>query len=76
MLEKNVNLIDIRQDPIQEITNVGLETESQKLDFDMIIFATGFDALTGSLLKMDATQFIKARALSESDDESTDSSVG
>ena len=51
--KKNVNLIDIRQDPIQEITNVGLETESQKFDFDMIIFATGFDALTGSLLKME-----------------------
>jgi cation diffusion facilitator CzcD-associated flavoprotein CzcO len=51
--KENVNLIDIRQDPIREITKVGLETESQKFDFDMIIFATGFDALTGSLLKME-----------------------
>ena len=49
----NVKLIDIRADPIKCITKNGLETNLEKFNLDMIIFATGFDALTGSLLKME-----------------------
>ena len=51
--QDNVDLIDIRTDPISRITANGLDTQAKCFDFDMIIFATGFDALTGSLLKME-----------------------
>jgi cation diffusion facilitator CzcD-associated flavoprotein CzcO len=49
----NVELVDIRHSPIQEITPKGIRTEDQEFEFDVIVFATGFDAMTGSFLKMD-----------------------
>lgn len=48
----NVTLIDIKADPIQEITPAGVRTTSAEHQFDAIIYATGFDAFTGSLYKM------------------------
>jgi cation diffusion facilitator CzcD-associated flavoprotein CzcO len=50
---ENVELVDIRHSPIQEITPKGLRTEDEEFEFDMIVFATGFDAMTGSFFKMD-----------------------
>jgi cation diffusion facilitator CzcD-associated flavoprotein CzcO len=50
---ENVRLVDIRSDPIVEITPTGLRTRSERFDFDVLVFATGFDAMTGSLLKID-----------------------
>ena len=50
---ENVELVDIRHSPIQEITPKGIRTEDSEFEFDMIVFATGFDAMTGSFLKMD-----------------------
>ena len=49
----NVELVDIRHSPIKQITPKGIRTEDEDFEFDMIVFATGFDAMTGSLLKMD-----------------------
>ena len=49
----NVELVDIRHSPIKEITPNGIRTEDQDFEFDMIVFATGFDAMTGSYFKMD-----------------------
>ena len=49
----NVDLIDIRHSPIQEITPNGLRTEDEEFEFDIIVFATGFDAMTGTYFKMD-----------------------
>lgn len=49
----NVQLVDIKSSPIVEITQTGLRTESAEYELDAIVFATGFDAMTGSLLKMD-----------------------
>ncbi len=49
----NVELVDIRQSPIQEITPAGIRTEDGDYEFDIIVFATGFDAMTGSFLRMD-----------------------
>ena len=49
----NVELVDIRQSPIQEITPTGIRTEGTDFEFDLIVFATGFDAMTGSFLRMD-----------------------
>lgn len=49
----NVTLVDVRKAPIQEITPTGLKTQDAEYELDTIIFATGFDAMTGSLLKID-----------------------
>ena len=49
----NVDLVDIRHSPIQEITPKGIRTEDEEFEFDMIVFATGFDAMTGTYFKMD-----------------------
>ena len=49
----NVTLVDVRDAPIEEITETGLDTGGRHFEFDAIIFATGFDAMTGTLLKMD-----------------------
>ncbi len=49
----NVTLVDVRESPITEITPTGIRTSAGEYDVDIIVFATGFDAMTGSLLKMD-----------------------
>jgi cation diffusion facilitator CzcD-associated flavoprotein CzcO len=49
----NVRLVDIRRDPIEEITPTGIRTQSETHELDVIVFATGFDAMTGSLLRID-----------------------
>ncbi len=49
----NVTLVDIRRSPIEAITAHGLRTKDASYDLDVIVFATGFDAITGPLLKMD-----------------------
>ncbi|MEN2510318.1 flavin-containing monooxygenase [Gordonia polyisoprenivorans] len=48
----NVHLISVREDPIEEITRTGIRTRSGSHDFDVIIYATGFDAITGPLAEM------------------------
>jgi len=49
----NVALVDVRRSPIVEITSKGLRTEDADYDLDIIVFATGFDAMTGALLRID-----------------------
>jgi len=49
----NVSLVDIKSVPIDAITPTGLRTENAEYDLDVLVFATGFDAMTGSLLRMD-----------------------
>jgi cation diffusion facilitator CzcD-associated flavoprotein CzcO len=49
----NVTLVDIRHSPIQEITPSGIRTEDETYDLDIIVFATGFDAMTGTFFKID-----------------------
>jgi cation diffusion facilitator CzcD-associated flavoprotein CzcO len=50
----NVDLVDIRADPIERITPTGIKLKSgAEHALDTIVFATGFDGMTGSLLKMD-----------------------
>ena len=50
---KNVSLVDLRSAPIEKITAKGIKTKEREYEFDIIVFATGFDALTGSLMKLD-----------------------
>lgn len=47
----NVELVDIRENPIEKITPNGIVTGAGEHELDAIVFATGFDALTGPLLK-------------------------
>ena len=49
----HVKLIDINKDPIECLTNGGVKTESTEFEFDVVVFATGFDAMTGTLLRID-----------------------
>ena len=49
----NVTLVDIKSSPIEEITPHGLRTADAAYEFDCIVFATGFDAMTGALLNID-----------------------
>jgi len=49
----NVELVDLREDPIQRITPAGIETLSNAFDLDVLIYATGFDAATGEITRMD-----------------------
>ena len=49
----NVTLVDIRHAPIQEITPTGIRTEDGFYELDMIVFATGFDAMTGTYNRID-----------------------
>ncbi|HZP31219.1 MAG TPA: NAD(P)/FAD-dependent oxidoreductase [Acidimicrobiia bacterium] len=49
----NVTLVDIRSTPIEEITPSGIRTSEAHYDLDVIVFATGFDAVTGALLRID-----------------------
>jgi cation diffusion facilitator CzcD-associated flavoprotein CzcO len=49
----NVTLVDLRQHPIREVCATGIRTEQAKHPLDVIIYATGFDAMTGALSRMD-----------------------
>ena len=46
----NVELVDLRRTPIERITATGIETTERSFEFDDLVFATGFDAMTGPLL--------------------------
>jgi cation diffusion facilitator CzcD-associated flavoprotein CzcO len=49
----NVTLVDIRHAPIQEITPDGIRTEDGEFELDIIVYATGFDAMTGTFDRID-----------------------
>jgi len=49
----NVLLVDVRETPIEAITPKGIKTSNKEYEFDVIIYATGFDAITGALTQMD-----------------------
>jgi cyclohexanone monooxygenase len=48
----NVELVDISEQPIERITPAGIEVAGREYPADLIVFATGFDAMTGSLQAM------------------------
>ncbi|HZQ00138.1 MAG TPA: NAD(P)/FAD-dependent oxidoreductase [Reyranella sp.] len=51
--QPNVSLVDIKETPIERITESGLRTTEKEYEFDVIIYATGFDAITGSFDRID-----------------------
>jgi cation diffusion facilitator CzcD-associated flavoprotein CzcO len=49
----HVDLVDLRRDPIEKITSTGIQTAQQFVELDVIVLATGFDAMTGALTRID-----------------------
>lgn len=49
----NVSLVDLKEEPIRRITPDGLETAERAYEFDVIILATGYDAVTGAFDRID-----------------------
>ena len=49
----NVHLVSVKETPIEEITERGLVVAGEELEFDVLVLATGFDAMTGALLAAD-----------------------
>jgi cyclohexanone monooxygenase len=48
-----VSLVDVRADPIVEVTPEGVRTGTREFPLDVLVFATGFDAMTGALRSID-----------------------
>jgi len=51
--QDNVLLVDVREAPIERITPKGVKTSDAEYELDVIIYATGYDAVTGSLTRID-----------------------
>lgn len=51
--QPNVKLIDLNETPIERITPSSIVTSAEELDVDIIVYATGFDAVTGSFDRID-----------------------
>ena len=49
----NVTLVDLKETPIETITETGIRTRGGEYRADAIVFATGFDAMTGAILRVD-----------------------
>lgn len=49
----NVHLVDLRETPIEEVNADGIRTGAEQFDLDVIIYASGFDAITGSYDRID-----------------------
>jgi cyclohexanone monooxygenase len=48
----NVTLVDVKAHPIVEVTSTGLRTTGEQYPLEVLVFATGFDAMTGPLLRL------------------------
>jgi len=51
--EDHVNLISLKENPIERIAENGVKLREGTIECDVIIYATGYEAMTGSLLKID-----------------------
>ncbi len=49
----NVELVDVNDEPIERFTSQGLKTSERDLAFDAVVLATGFDAMTGAITRVD-----------------------
>jgi cation diffusion facilitator CzcD-associated flavoprotein CzcO/acetyl esterase/lipase len=51
----HVRLVDLRSTPIETVTETGIQTTAESFEFDVIVYATGFDAMTGAIVGVDIT---------------------
>ncbi|MFI1919947.1 flavin-containing monooxygenase [Nocardia sp. NPDC020380] len=49
----NVSLVNLRREAIEEVTPTGVRTANRFIELDTLVYATGFDAMTGALLRID-----------------------
>ena len=61
----NVTLVNLRQEPIKAIAASGITTDKRSFDVDVIVFATGFDAMTGAILAVHPITGRGGKSLSE-----------
>ena len=61
----NVTLVNLRQEPIKAITATGIATEKRTFDIDVIVFATGFDAMTGAIMAVHPITGRNGKSLSD-----------
>jgi cation diffusion facilitator CzcD-associated flavoprotein CzcO/acetyl esterase/lipase len=61
----NVTLVNLRQEPIKSITASGITTDTRTCDLDVIVFATGFDAMTGAIMAVHPITGRGGKSLSE-----------
>ena len=61
----NVTLVNLRQEPIKAITASGIVTDKRSVDVDVIVFATGFDAMTGAIMAVHPITGRAGKSLSE-----------
>ena len=61
----NVTLVNLRQEPITAITASGIKTGARSFDVDVIVFATGFDAMTGAIMAVHPITGRGGKSLSE-----------
>jgi cation diffusion facilitator CzcD-associated flavoprotein CzcO/acetyl esterase/lipase len=53
--QPHVRLVNLRETPISTITETGIDTTAESMEFDAIVYATGFDAMTGAIVSVDIT---------------------
>jgi len=51
----NVRLVNLKRTPLERITADGMQTSAEQMQFDVLVFATGFDAITGALSRIRVT---------------------
>jgi cation diffusion facilitator CzcD-associated flavoprotein CzcO/acetyl esterase/lipase len=61
----NVTLVNLRQEPIKSIAASGIKTDQRTFDVDVIVFATGFDAMTGAIMAVHPITGRGGKSLSE-----------
>ncbi|MGI9614736.1 MAG: flavin-containing monooxygenase [Acidimicrobiales bacterium] len=49
----DVTLVDLSENPLRRITERGVDTAAESIELDVLVFATGFDAMTGALNRID-----------------------
>jgi len=61
----NVTLVNLRQEPIKSITTSGIKTDKRTFDVDVVVFATGFDAMTGAIMAVHPIKGRGGKSLSD-----------
>lgn len=73
--QDHVKIIDVNEHPVTEVTATGIKTDLGEIEYDVIILATGFDSVTGSLAQLNI-QGIKGGTIADHWKDSTKTSMG
>lgn len=73
--QDHVEIIDINENPVEEVTATGIKTKKGLAEVDVIILATGFDSVTGSLAQLNI-QGTKGNTIADHWKDRTQTSMG